>query len=147
VSLTEPYDPVEVTELQLAFPADAPERMPAWDDLPSEWKDRNSDAWQFCLVNDLLHRGLDDVALVPAEGIDPERAWRHLLSITGSFAPRHEHKVAACAFLISRWFVGAAWQPMKVRTRVADGWRGPQRRGAGGDPEDEELWRQGGQTP
>jgi hypothetical protein len=40
----------------------------------------------------------------PAEGIDADKALRHLSAIQGSFEPKHEHKMEAVAYLASRWF-------------------------------------------
>jgi hypothetical protein len=41
---------------------------------------------------------------VPHEGIDPAKAMRHLRAILGSFEPKHEHKEAGVAYLMSQWF-------------------------------------------
>lgn len=38
------------------------------------------------------------------DGIDGDTAVRHLRAIQGSFAPKHEHKMEAVAYLASRWF-------------------------------------------
>jgi hypothetical protein len=42
----------------------------------------------------------------PKSGIDRGKAIRHLAEIQQSFDPAHEHKSAAVAWLMSRWFEG-----------------------------------------
>lgn len=99
--------PTEVTDVQIAFPADALDRMPPRDEceealalLPPDeermWRNFQRE-WFF---NGLPGSTVFDVK----EGIDPEIALRHLASIQGSFAPQHEHKESAVAFLASLWF-------------------------------------------
>lgn len=106
--LSAPYLPVEVTDTQMAFPADALDRMPEWDDIPAEF--RLGGTWQERLWRDVFYLGLEAISLTPAEGIEAEKAWRHLQSIVGSYAPKHEHKMAALAYLTSLWFRGARWR-------------------------------------
>jgi hypothetical protein len=127
VPLTEPYLPVEVTDVQMAFPADALERMPEWDAIPVSW--RSEHTWQHRLWDDVFAFGLQSVSLLPVEGIDPEKAWRHIQSLVGSYAPKHEHKMASCAFLTSLWFLGARWLPNRSpHTSVEPTWK------EGGEP-------------
>ena len=40
----------------------------------------------------------------PKEGVDPIKALRAIAAIMRSFEPKHEHKEAGCAFLLSEWF-------------------------------------------
>jgi hypothetical protein len=61
------------------------------------------------LVSDRFFLGLKDVKLIPKEGIDPDAAWRHVSTIIGSWEPKHEHKEAAAAWLLARWFESATW--------------------------------------
>ena len=44
--------------------------------------------------------------LYPRPGIDPKDAFDHLSVVQGSNGSKHEHKVAAVAWLASRWFTG-----------------------------------------
>jgi len=41
---------------------------------------------------------------MPNDGIDQNKALRHIKAILGSFEPKHEHKEAAAAYLLSLWF-------------------------------------------
>ncbi len=99
--------PAVVTDVEMAFPANALELMPPEEDIPDEYSDR--DRWEARLWSALFFKGVTDLSFVPVEGIDPELAWRHLRCILGSFAPRHQHKEAALAYLTALWFRGASW--------------------------------------
>jgi len=47
---------------------------------------------------------MEGIELEPKEGIDPYKSGRHIMAIMRSYAPKHEHKIAACAYLMSRFF-------------------------------------------
>lgn len=103
--------PQDVDQVSVVFGADALSLMPPYEEcveglkaLPREerkkWEEFQS-RWFF--------EGLPDAMQVRLhEGIDGEKAFRHLGSIQGSFAPKHEHKEAAVAYLASRWFSDVA---------------------------------------
>lgn len=42
--------------------------------------------------------------LVAKPGIDKNDALRHIKACLGSWEPKHEHKEAGCAWLMSQWF-------------------------------------------
>lgn len=113
MALEPPYVPLTLSDLDLAFPAHALDWMPEWDALPEEWRD--PDGWEVKLWRDIFFRSSNEdfdweaLKLIPVEGIDPEVAWRHLIAITSSYAPKHQHKEAALAFLTHHWFQGASW--------------------------------------
>ena len=102
-ALPAPYEPQEVSQAQLVFPAGVGPLMPAPDDTPEEfWNGRSS--W-VDMVDCWFAVGLSRDAVVDVkDGIDANTAFRHLSCIMGSFEPKHEHKVAAVAFLSERWF-------------------------------------------
>jgi len=84
------------------------DHLPKWDDIPEEfqrkWSDHNH---PWCgLVSQWFFEGLDVNAagLVPKEGIDQEKALKALNAILRSWAPKHEHKIAGTAYLMSQWF-------------------------------------------
>lgn len=103
--------PWSVTDLDLVFPATALERMPAMEDIPEEFK-RDRSRWEALFWTHAMFGGIEDIHLIPVKGVDPEAAWRHLNSITGSYAPKHEHKEAALAYLTSLWFKAATWKAL-----------------------------------
>ncbi len=43
--------------------------------------------------------------LIAVEGVNFKDAHAHIKVIPGSFEPKHEHKIAGCAYLASMWFV------------------------------------------
>jgi len=96
-NLQPPYAVQEVSDVEIAFPAHVARLMPEYGSVSSErtWLDFQAD-WFFS--------GLDAAKFFPKEGIDPEKALRHLKAIQGSFEPKHEHKEEAVAFLAGLWF-------------------------------------------
>lgn len=114
VSLPEPlndgYDqPMVVSDLLYAFPGHLDRLLPAWSDIPEEFKQSNEwtrfvDAW--------FYEGWpSDLNLYEHPDVDAMTAHRHLHTILRSFEPKHEHKVAGVAWLMSRWF--AAVRPVE----------------------------------
>jgi len=77
--------------------------MPAPEDLPDEFS-----GWRYPW-NEFAHQwfsyGLkSDVIFDLKTGIDGEIAFRHLSAVLGSYQCKHQEKLAAVAFLCSRWF-------------------------------------------
>ena len=99
--------PTEVDDVTLAFPANALELMPPRDeceaalaDLSAKERKKWIDFQRTWFFNGLPK----DVKFTLRDGIDGDKALRHLGMIQGSFAPKHEHKEAAVAYLASLWF-------------------------------------------
>ena len=95
--------PQDVDEAELAFPGDTARLLPPWKDIPEEFKRHNGTVWNK-LVGDWFFCGLSEVKLVPKDGIDQKKAMRHLQTIMRSWEPKHEHKEAGVAYLLSQWF-------------------------------------------
>lgn len=101
MSLSAPYAPVPVNDVELAYPAEVGDLMPAEDEIPDEfWRgndwSRIIDSWFFA--------GLpEDVQFHLNDGIDGDTMFRHLRCVIGSYQFKHQYKVAAAAFLLSRW--------------------------------------------
>ena len=95
--------PTNVNALDMAFGAKVMELMPAYKDIPDEFKKDSNPfvKWQ----QKWFFKGLskEDVPKIK-EGIDQNQALRHLATIQGSFDPPHEHKEAGVAYLASLWF-------------------------------------------
>lgn len=103
MSLPAPYLPVEVTDAQMAFPASVlGPLMPAEEDIPEEfWGTHNP--WA-CIASSWFMHGLPaNVEFHMKDGIDGQTAFDHLRCILGSYEPKHQHKIAAVAFLLSTW--------------------------------------------
>lgn len=95
--------PQHVDELLLAFPAILGELLPPLDVIPDEYPHRQE--WLDFQGHWFAGTLPQDSEMEPADGIDATTAGRHLSAIQRSFEPRHQHKVAAVAWLASRWFI------------------------------------------
>ena len=102
------WKPMEIDDVTAAFPAQVKHLMPPMEEIPREFKDGHGkwnelfSAW-FCT-------GLKSLKMQPKEGINEAQAMRHIRTIMGSYEPQHEHKEAACAYLLSLWFDDAKWE-------------------------------------
>lgn len=78
--------------------------MPKYNDIPEEFKNwNNKNKWsQF--FSDLFFSGVVIEKLTAKKGIDAEIAFNHIQVIARSWDCKHEHKEAACAYLLSKWF-------------------------------------------
>mgnify|MGYP001231120150 CR=1 FL=1 len=92
----------DISPAMMAFPADVMGMMPAYKDIPDKYKHGNTPANDF--VGTWFFSGLNDPKFYPREGVDADKALRHLSCILRSFEPKHEHKTAAVAFLLDEWF-------------------------------------------
>jgi len=99
--------PQVVSDLDVELGGLAMQLMPAYKDIPDEFK--NEDTIWNRLVSDWFFSGISHLSLTPKEGIDKKMAIRHVRAIIGSFEPQHEHKEAACAYLLSLWFDNPKW--------------------------------------
>lgn len=94
------YYPVVLSDLQVRTGMPAP--VPPMDEIPQEFTERTN------RYNKLVCRwfasGLDARSLMVKQGIDRKAAIYHLTCLMNSFELRHEHKIAAIAYLMSEWF-------------------------------------------
>lgn len=107
-SLAPPYLPIEVSDIEIAFPAHGLRLMPKREDMPE-----TNERWN-ALAHALFSGTADELQLLPSifmveNNFEPETAWRHLRCVLGSYEPKHEHKMEAVAFLLSLWFRHASW--------------------------------------
>ena len=74
--------------------------MPRYEDIPAEFKSDTNPwvEWQ----SQWFYAGLPAFPQA-REGINRNDAQRHLGAIQRSFEPKHEHKMAAVAYLASLW--------------------------------------------
>ena len=95
--------PKEITDLDMAFGGKMSELLPPYDKLPEDFQ-RRRNSWTN-MVDRWFFSGLPkDTPIVVKEGIDGQKALRHIKTIMSSFQPKHEHKTAGCAYLLSIWF-------------------------------------------
>lgn len=80
--------------------------LPAWDDIPGEFKcSRNEYAR---VASSLFFNGgrLSDFGLTIKDELDDGDVMRALRACLGSFDPKHEHKEAGVAYMLSQWCNG-----------------------------------------
>ena len=93
----------DVTAVDLAFGNTA--HMPRYDDVPDDFKQRDNPHVRF--ISKWFFNGLnqaDMIRLVPRPSVETGRALAAIRTILTSFEPKHEHKEAACVYLLSSWF-------------------------------------------
>lgn len=96
--------PVAVSRVQQAFPADLGDLLPPLDLIPEVFQKGRAGHVSTYARAMAIGRIDESLALIKRDDVDSEVAWKHLCTIAGSFEPRHEHKEAALAWLISLWF-------------------------------------------
>lgn len=93
--------PIEVDTLTLAFPANViGTYLPTMSEIPEEFKNRRN-PWDACITKLFFSGGR-----IPKtkEGIDQVTADRHVRTVLGSYEPKHQHKQAGAAWLMSLWY-------------------------------------------
>lgn len=95
-----------ITAIDLAFPARGadPDFLPPMSMIPDRYDGK--DDWEAFHRTWFYTRLPDTAQLDVRAGIDPGQAWNHLRVVQGCFGSKHEHKMAALAWLSSRWFAG-----------------------------------------
>jgi len=105
----------ELDALSVAFGGSSrdEEFLPPEKEIPEEFWTGNT-KWNKFFSN-MFYCGLDSVKFQPKEGVNPERAWRIIRCLSGSFASKHEHKTAGVSYLLSLFFDDVEWKakPMK----------------------------------
>lgn len=91
-----------VTDLDVTFgPKNMTDFLPAAKDIPEQfWK--TSDKWS-AYISSWFFNGLSEWPIAKP-GINFKIATAHIRTIITSYEPKHEHKIAGCAYLASLWF-------------------------------------------
>lgn len=98
------FEVKNVSDTDVAFGGDMKVLMPPMSDIPKEFHDGNT-KWNE-ITSAWFFGGLSkDTKFYAKEGINPQKALKHIKAILGSYAPRHEEKEASVAFLLSEWFM------------------------------------------
>jgi hypothetical protein len=101
----------EVLHIHAAFGATNTDKlMPAYSDIPEEFKNFNRPTKWNKLVSEMFFFGLKSLKLTPKAGVDKDKAMKHIRSVLTSWVPKHEHKEAGCSFLFNEWFEDAQWE-------------------------------------
>jgi hypothetical protein len=91
----------DVTMLDVAFGARAMDFMPKMEDIPDDFPNRQK--WEK-VTGTWFFGGLKNAKFTPKAWVDQGNALAAIRSVLGSFAPKHEHKEAAVAYMLSEWF-------------------------------------------
>ena len=95
----------EVSQVDLAF--GNTKLMPKWEEIPKDFK-HGKTKWNE-LFSIWFYRGLEGITLDKIDGLTNEEATkvvRYIRSFMVSFQPKHEHKEAAVAYILSLYFRG-----------------------------------------
>lgn len=95
----------DLTAVEIVFPAHVLDWAPRWDDIPEHFRSMNDKSEWSLIAHTWFNSGLAATTeFHAAEGVDAKKAVRALKALLGSFQPKHEHKIAAAAYLLSCWF-------------------------------------------
>lgn len=100
--------PQAVDGIATVFGGDVDRLMPPMSEIPDEFHHGHTE-WNR-VQQDWFFRGLKGAEWEPKDGIDLAAALRHLKAIQSSWAPKHEHKEAAVAYLMSLWFDAVTYE-------------------------------------
>lgn len=103
--------PIIVSDLDTVFDGKIEILLPQYDQIPDEFKN-NKSKWNK-VVSDWFFFGLKNCNWIPKEGIETKLALRHIMAILSSFEPKHEHKEAGCAYLLSKFFNDVTYETLK----------------------------------
>lgn len=99
----------EVNHLDLAFGSIL--HMPAYETVPDQFKDRGNpyvraiSSWFFNGAKGNAEGiVIDGNNFTVKAGVDRSKAIAAIRAVLASFEPKHEHKQAACAYMLSEWF-------------------------------------------
>ena len=104
---------MEISDADIVFGGKISELLPGYNEIPSEFRNMNSRNKWNQMVNDWFYCGLKNLRLKPKAGVDIDKALRHIRAIMASFEPKHEHKIAGCAYLLSEWFDDVSYERVK----------------------------------
>ena len=97
-------EPMEVT-----YSTNVRTLLPKMADIPKEFDD-HFNKWNRA-VSKWFFEGIKKEAFTIKEGIDKEKAFKHLAAIISSWDLKHEHKEAGAAYLMSLWFKDGKLKP------------------------------------
>lgn len=93
----------EVTNVDMAFGGSkAMDILPKMDEIPKEFRDFHN-KWSK-IINKWFFSGGKIKEAIPKEGVDKYKAVRAIGCVLASYEPKHEHKTAGAAYLLSEWF-------------------------------------------
>lgn len=97
------YTPKDIDGVSAAFPTSVDGFLPKYSEVPDEFKQEHT-KWNK-LVESWFFNGLPkETEFIAKDGIDAKKAIRHCAYCLRSWEPKHEHKTAGVAYLLSLWF-------------------------------------------
>lgn len=97
------YEPKKIDKLNTVFPTVTDGFLPPYKDIPDEFKQGRTE-WNK-VFSKWFHTGLPKgTQFIPKEGVNLDDAMRHVKYCMRSWEPKHEHKEAGVAYLMSLWF-------------------------------------------
>lgn len=96
----------QITDAELAFATE--KFLPPMEAIPKEFVDGNT-KWNQ-LFTAWFFNGLQSLKVVPKAGIDSGKAIRCISAHMKSWGPKHEHKTAGVAYMMSMLFEDAEWE-------------------------------------
>lgn len=109
--------PVDIDRVTQVFPARIMHLLPPYEVIPPEFKNWNNQTKWNRFISGIFFGGIDrkSIKLIPKPDIDPQKAWTVISTILGSFDPKHEHKEAGTAYLMSLWFEeSSTWEAQRI---------------------------------
>lgn len=95
--------PQEVTATELVYGGEVNKLLPKYEDIPDEFKDMNRRTKWNEFISSWFYDGVDHLEIERKDGINHQKALYHIGAILASREPKHEHKMAGCAYLASLW--------------------------------------------
>lgn len=105
--------PSQVSTLNTAF-GTLRGLLPAMHEIPEDFRDMNARTKWHRMQAQWMFNGLKGDRWTAKPGVDGPTALRHLATIQRSFEPKHEHKVAAVAWLASLWFDDVTYEGQRA---------------------------------
>ena len=97
----------ELSDVDLAY--GTTKGLPSYAKLPDEFRRHDGTPWNK-LVSAMFFSGVKGLQFSPQPGVDADKAFRHIRALLASWEPKHEHKEAGVAFLMSQYFKSATWK-------------------------------------
>ncbi|KAG1454112.1 hypothetical protein G6F57_015579 [Rhizopus arrhizus] len=95
----------ELSDVDMAF--GTTQGLPAYDRIPVEFRDSRTQ-WNN-LVSKIFFTGVKGLQFTAHPGVDGNAAYKHVRALLASWEPKHEHKEAGVAYLMSQYFKSATW--------------------------------------
>ncbi|MDE1179460.1 hypothetical protein [Paraburkholderia sp.] len=95
-----------ISDLDVAF--GTVKGLPDYASIPEEFK-RGNTKWNK-LFSAWFYGGLKSLKIAPHEGVDKAAALKHIKALMASWEPKHEHKEAGVAYLMSKYFADVEWE-------------------------------------